>query len=349
MTTTLSAPSFTSSAPTATTAPSKLTATDRKLFRGTCAEVHDWMSTEDILSSIGCNFRVARHSATVGGRSYPDCQLWLRDDTNDLLGYFGNRRQAIQPGTFIEYFRAFTEASEKQISLDVVGSLDGGKTFYMASKLTNNISGLLDSNAGMAISNPRRNAYIHREDRTDHWLIVMDFYGESLAPKAVLLANELVCTNGMARKITDAEVKLSHLRTKSYSDVAPVLQRALEQSRAYDRIKDRLIHTPISMDTARQALRDFFGDPNGESKTTKRVQQIYDHSLIGSELDTRQGNLWRLASAVTQYTSHERIGDTPNAGARTLSSQLNGSRARTNNRFLEFLEEQFLDSAALCV
>lgn len=333
---------------TAAQSTTKLSAADRKLFRGTCAEVHDWMSTEDILNSIGCNFRVARHDAQVGGRSYPECQLWLRDDNNNLLGTFGNRRQVIQPATFIEYFRAFTAASQKQISLDVVGSLDDGKTFYMASKLTDNIRALLATDGGLGISQQGHTNFLDKEDRTDHWLVVMDYYGESLAPKALLLANELRCTNGMARKITNAEIKLSHLRTKSYQDVAPVLQRALEQSQAYNRIKDRLIHTPITMDTARQALRDFFCDPNGEMKTTQRVQQIYDTSLIGGELDTRQGNLWRLASAVTQYTSHERIGDSPSSGARALRSQLEGSRARTNTRFLEFLEEQFAVEATVC-
>lgn len=349
MTATLSAP-ITS---TITSTTSKLTAADRKLFRGTCAEVHDFQSTEEILASIGSSFRVTRHDAQVGGRPYPECQLWLRDDNNDLLGVFGGRRQVIQPATFIEYFRAFTAASEKQISLDVVGSLDNGKTFYMASKLTNNISALLDSangtpGGGLGISRVGSSSYIDRQDRTDHWLVVLDYYGESLAPKALLLTNELVCTNGMTRKVTNTEIRLSHLRTKSYSDVAPVLNRALQECIAYDRIKTRLIETPVSMDTARQALRDFFCDPNGEMKTTQRVQQIYEHSLIGSDLDTRQDNLWRLASAVTQYTSHERIGDTPNAPARALKSQLEGSRARTNARFLEFLEEQFAGSVALC-
>lgn len=334
-------------APAAEAPVSKLTTSDRKLFRGTCAEVHDFQSTEEILTSIGSNFRVLRHAAQVGGRSYPECQLWLRDDNNNLLGAFGNRRQVTQPATFIEYFRAFTAASEKQISLDLVGSLDGGKTFYMASKLTNNIHSLLDSTTGARGAGMGISRTTHRDDRSDHWLVILDYYGESLAPKALLLSNELVCTNGMTRQVTNREIRLSHMRTSSYDDVAPVLHAALAECRAYDRIKDRLIETPITMDTARQALRDFFNDPSGESKTTQRVQHIYERSLIGSELDTRQGNLWRLASAVTQYTSHDRVGNAPGSAARTLKSQLEGSRARTNGRFLEFLEDQFaVDTAA---
>jgi hypothetical protein len=331
----------------------KLSSADRKLFRGTAAEVHDWMSTDDILSAIGCNFRVTRHSAQVGGRSYDDCQLWLRDDTNDLLGYFGNRRQPIQPATFIDYFRAFTAASDKQISLDVVGSLDHGKTFYMASKLSGDNARLLDANlggeygagGGLGISRRGHDSYLAADDRTDFWLVITDYYGESLSPKAIILGNELICSNGLAVKITDQSVKLTHRLAQSYDDVAAVLQAAIARSKAYSRMKDRLIETPISMDSARSALRQFFQDPDGATNTIKKLEAIYSSTLIGGDLETRQDNLWRLASAVTQYTSHERAGNPE----RTLRSQLEGSRARTNSRFLDFLESQFLPNAELAI
>ena len=37
----------------------QLTKADHKLFRGTAAEVHSWMSNKEILKSIGCDFDVA--------------------------------------------------------------------------------------------------------------------------------------------------------------------------------------------------------------------------------------------------------------------------------------------------
>lgn len=336
---------------------SKITAADRKLFRGTAAEVHDWMSTEDILNAIGANFRVTRHAAQVGGRSYPDCQVWLRDDNNDMLGFFGNRRQIIQPASFVEYFRSFAAASEKQISLDLVGTLDGGRTFYMASKLHGDNHRLLDSTigggygsgGGLGISNLKSANFIEKADRTDSWLVVTDYYGESLSPKAVIFNNELVCSNGMSVRVTDQEVRLTHRIVQSYGDVATVLERALRQCSMYQHMKSRLIEIPISTIQARNAIRAFFRDPDGESKTVKRLEAIYQHDLIGGDLDTRQGNLWRLASAVTQYTSHERTGHASGAHERTLRSQLEGSRARTNQRFMAFLEEQFAPNAELAI
>jgi hypothetical protein len=330
---------------------SKLTAADRKLFQGTAAAVHPWQSNAEILASIGCNFNVIRTPAERSGRSYPDCQLWLRDDNQDLLGFFGTKRQIIQPATFIDFFRGFCDASEKAISLDVVGSYNKGRSLYMAAKLNGNNSALLDSSigggyrsgGGMAISRAGHSAYIPSEDRTDHWLMLSESFGEALRPRVSVIASELICSNSLARRITECEIKLSHSQSMNPDVVHAVLDHAIRQCSAYDRIKERLITTPISMDTARSALRRFFADQDGNSRIVQRLDQIYAHDLIGSELATRRGNAWRLASAVTQYTSHERIRN----GDVAFRSQLEGSRARTANGFLHFLEEQLIDRTSL--
>ena len=312
---------------------SKLTKADHKLFKGTAAEVHSWMSDQEILASIGCNFNVIRTPAMgPGGRSYADCQLWLRDDNQDLLGFFGTKRQVIQPSLFIDYFRAFCDASDKAISLDVVGSFNKGRSIYMAAKLSGN-NGALLGNGGMDISRRGHSAYISSEDRTDHWLILSESFGEALRPRVSVIANELICANGLARKVTECQVKLSHTQAMSKDIVHAVLEHAVRQCHAYDRMKERLIETPISMDTAAAALHQFFGNEQGTGRLAQRLEQIYRHELIGSELETRGANAWRLVSAVTQYTSHERIGNSE----AVFRSQLEGARARTASGFIEHL------------
>ena len=327
----------------AATTSSKLSKADHKLFKGTAAEVHAWMSDQEILASIGCNFNVTRAPAMgPSGRLYPDCQLWLRDDNHDLLGFFGTKRQVIQPSLFIDYFRAFCDASDKAISLDVVGSYNKGRSLYMAAKLSGN-NGALLGNGGMDISRHGHSAYINSEDRTDHWLILSESFGEALRPRVSVIANELICANGMARKVTECEVKLSHTQAMSKDIVHAVLAHAVRQCQAYDRMKERLIETPISMETAAAALNQYFGNEQGTSRMAQRLEQIYRHELIGGDIDTRSGNAWRLASAVTQYTSHERIG----SGEAVFRSQLEGARARTASGFIAFLEEQFTSTEQL--
>lgn len=335
MTTTLNTPA------TATT--SKLNASDRKLFRGTAAEVQPWMSDSEILASIGCNFNVIRTPASADGRIYPDCQLWLRDDNREMLGFFGSKRQVIQPSVFIDYFRAFCDASDKAISLDVIGSYNKGRSLYMAAKLNGNNGALMEAGGGLRISQRGHSAYISKEDRTDHWLILSESFGESLRPRVSVVANELICANGLARRVTECDVKLSHTQCMSKDIVHAVLTHAVQQCQAYERMKERLITTEISMDTARKALHDYFGNEQGTGRLAQRLEQIYTHELIGGELDTRGANAWRLASAVTQYTSHEKVRD----GETAFRSQLEGARARTANDFIAFLEEQFTGSREL--
>lgn len=298
------------------------------IFRGTGVAVDPAASNEAILQSIRCNFDVLSVKPEHGGRAYDQARLWLRSDTRDMLGVFGNRRRVIQPGDFLEYFREFCRQSERELNLDVVGSPDQGRTFYMASNLG---GGTLPAPGG------RR----QKGDRTDTWLVVTDYYGQSAAPTAYLLFNQLVCTNGMTRRVRDKLASLSHLRQQGQEEVTAVLTAALEQVDAYQRLQVRAQETRITMDTARQALRSFFNDPDGESRKVQDLERIYQADLIGGELEERQGNAWRLLNTVTQYTSHNRIGDTPEAQGRAFRSQLSGARARDAAGFAGYLEELF--------
>jgi hypothetical protein len=308
---------------------SKLTKSDQKLFRGTAAEVHSFMSNEDILKSIGCNFDVTRVPHEYKGKTFNEVQHWHRSDNDGLLGTFGSRRKCIQPEVFVDYFRNFCEASNKEISLDLVGSFDAGKTFYMASKLTQ-------------IQN---NNFDKVGDKTDSWLVVTDYYGESRAPKVMVLFNELICTNGMTRQIKERHNAFNHLREMTFDDVAPVLESAVRESQAYSDMKDKFINTEIKLKRAKDAVQKFFDDEKLEQLRTKTVHNILDGGLIGGNLTSRQGNVWGLVSAMTQYTSHNRTQAEDVKDEKTFKSQIDGSRAYMNKRFIDFLESEMLVTA----
>ncbi len=308
---------------------SKLTKSDQKLFRGTAAEVHSFMSNEDILKSIGCNFDVTRVPHEYKGKTFNEVQHWHRSDNDGLLGTFGSRRKCIQPEVFVDYFRNFCEASNKELSLDLVGSFDAGKTFYMASKLTQ-------------IQN---NNFDKVGDKTDSWLVVTDYYGESRAPKVMVLFNELICTNGMTRQIKEKHNAFNHLREMTFDDVAPVLESAVRESQAYSDMKDKFINTEIKIKRAKDAVQKFFDDEKLEQLRTKTVHNILDGGLIGGDLASRQGNVWGLVSAMTQYTSHNRTQAEDVKDEKTFKSQIDGSRAYMNKRFIDFLESEMLVTA----
>jgi hypothetical protein len=321
-------------------ATSRLTKADRKLFRGQAAEVHPWMSNDEILQSIGCGFDVESCIPTVDGREYPEARLWLRSDNRDHLGTFGSRRQVIQPGDFVRYFRDFCDKSNKAISLDVVGTPDNGKTFYMASKLINsNLQSLMDDNKGRGF---QVQDDLDKDDRTDVWLIITDYYGESSAPKALVYFNELVCYNGMTRRTESKLAGLTHLRRQGEADVVKTILAAVSEADVYGKVKERLAQTRVTADFARNCIQAFYrkpGQEEGESiKKAQRILDIYNYGLIGGDNDTRRGTAWGVLSAVTQHTTHGHIGDKPESGARAFKSLLDGPRALESRRFADHLQ-----------
>jgi hypothetical protein len=319
---------------------SRLSARDRDLFKGTAAEVHPWMSTSEILGAIGCNFDVESHAPTVNGRVYNESRLWLRSDNGDHLGTFGNRRKVIQPGDFVTYFRDFCEKSDKAISLDLVGTPDKGKTFYMASKLIDsNLQRLMDDNKGRGFQIKQD---LDKRERTDVWLIITDYYGESAAPKAIVLFNELACYNGMTYKSESKLAGLTHLKQQGSEHVAQSILDALQQVQVYQHVKDRLIETPVTRDFAVSVINRFYRpegqDPNESNRKAERILDIYGNRLIGGNLPTRQGTAWGLLQAVTQSTTYEHIGDGAASGGRAFRSILDGPRASEARRFAAHLE-----------
>lgn len=321
-----------------------ITPADSKLFRGTAAGVDADMSTADMLQAIDANFEVTPVIPEFDGRQYTDSRLWLRNDNRNCLGHFGTRRTPQQPAALMDHFKSFCAASEKAIQPDVVGMIDGGRSFYMASKLSGDNARLLDRDTygdmgGLSISRLRSDHYIPSADRTDFWLILMTHYGESLATTVNIIANELICSNALAVRVTDKRISLSNRTLRSYSDVEAILNRAVRGSRAYAQMKNRFIDIPLSISDGLSFIRAFHQDPDGESQLVKRLEKIYTQDLIGGELDTRRDNLWRLVNAQTQYTSHHYVDRRD--GGKTFQSQLEGSKARANNNFIAFLEAQF--------
>ena len=315
---------------------SKLTKHDRRLFRGTAVEVFPDTTDEGILSSAHANFKVettdVKYTTPNGTRSSSNKIVWYRDDNDQELGVFGTRRTAIQPSDFIRYFRTFCSQSEKAITLDVVGTLNEGRVFYMGSKLTgDNISDKIGGTEGFGIS---RN--IPEEDRSDFWLVLTDYYGESKAPKAQLLINSLVCDNGMTRKVDQKLCSLTHLRQQSSSDVHAVLRQALREQEIYYKLQDRMMDVKVSRELAEQALKTFCKDYEGETRKYKTLVDIYDNKLIGGHLDSRKGTAWGLVNTVTQYTSR-----TSTNQDSAMRSQLHGTRGADPQKFMQQLASQF--------
>lgn len=318
---------------------------DRKLFKGNSALVVPGSSTTEILDSVDANFTIDTESPEKFGRTYNGSKLWLRSDNRDCLGHFGNRRQPQNPQVIVDFFQSFTENSEKRISLDVVGSINNGQTLYMASRLAGDTSELNDPTdlRGMAIKREGSEHYIAQADRTEHWLVLLVHYGESLSTKAVVLSNELRCTNGMALKTIDKSMVIPHRSLVDGFQVEQILNQGVRSSQAYMQMKDRFQNETLYIADGCSLIREFHDDPEGDSQVVKNLERIYRYGLIGGDLPERTNNFWRLANAQTQYTSHSYVSKAD--PGKSFLSQLEGNKARGNRNWMQFLESQFTSGA----
>ena len=184
---------------------------------------------------------------------------------------------------------------------------------------------------------------ISREDRTEHYLMLVVHFGESLATKAYVLSNELVCSNGMALRTDEKKLVIPHRAFTDGHKVEAILNQAVRSSTAYALMKDRFMNESLTGERARQLIREFHQDPDGTSQIVKNLERIYNYTLIGGDMPERQGNYWRLLSAQTQYTSHSYVSK-QDAG-KSLMSQIEGNKGRSNRDFTAFLESQFTSEA----
>ena len=314
---------------------------DRNLFKGNAALVPDGANAAQMLEAVNANFRVTPVAAEFGGRQFPQHQLWMREDNGvigDCLGCFGTARSPQQPVQIAQSMIDFCSQSEKQIKPDVVGCVGNGKTLYVASRLAGDTSDLHDKETygdggGMSIQRT-----VSKEDRTEHWLMQVVYFGQSLATKAFVLSNELKCSNGLALRTNEKRIVLRHKADNGHL-IQDTLNQAIRSSEAYALMKDRFMHENLDIAQGKQLIRQFHNDPDGESRVVKALERIYQYNLIGGDIPERQGNYWRLLNAQTQYTSHSHISK-QDAGM-SLMSQIDGGKAKSNRDFITFLESQF--------
>ena len=122
---------------------------------------------------------------------------------------------------------------------------------------------------------------------------------------------------------------------------------AIRSSTAYALMKDRFMRESHAASSQRQdAIRQL--PPTtlmAKAASSSSWSEIYQYNLIGGDIPEGQGNYWRLLNAQTQYTSHSHV--SKRDAGKSLMSQIEGNKARSNRDFISFLESQFTSGEAL--
>tara|TARA_R100001082_G_scaffold92628_1_gene59292 strand:+ start:1779 stop:2891 length:1113 start_codon:yes stop_codon:yes gene_type:complete len=324
-----------------TFSPGKVTRADAQFFQGLKSECREWQSTEEQLKSIGCNWLVTPEPlySKRYDRTYPEVVNWYTSD-GDRLGQFSNCRHIIHPQDGLNWYKEFIRQTKaaflQELTLDVIGYLPDQKVLYFASKLTD--------------LNPEKLKKVG--DTTDFFLMFSINYMEPRAMKAQIWANELVCENGMTRRIRDGQATVNHRQARGQFDIYKALEAAVLEAKRHVYIKESFIDTPCNDLEGRRYIRRFFQDSipeehreyaidnptcNVDSRIINQLEHTFLHSLKGGHLETRQDNLFRVHSAVTEYTSHHKA--VRNGDDSRFAKQLDGNLSRINTQFTEFLQK----------
>lgn len=327
--------------------PGKLKQEDRQFFQGDVSECREHQTTEEQLNSIRCNWTVKPEPlySKNWNRTYPNVVDWYQGDNGDLLGRFSDRRHIVNPVDIVDWYKDFINqahgwAHMQDITLDVVGWLPQQKVFYVASKLTDMNPGHL-KNVG---------------DTTDFFLMFHVNYAKAQSMKATIWANELVCTNGMTRKIQDGSARVNHRSERGAYDIHQALTAATDESKRWIEHKESMINTRCEIRQGKQIIRSFFRkeieaaeeasairnvDLPVSNNKVQEIERIYaaPSVLKGGNLYTRTDTLFRVHSAWTQWTNT--IKRVKNGEHARFAQQLDGEIAKQTDKFTDFLLTNF--------
>jgi|TARA_X000001036_G_C20693684_1_gene810436 hypothetical protein len=315
--------------------PGRLNQADRKLFKGIVSECRDHQSSEEQLQSIHCNWTVEAEKlfSRQFDREYPEVIHWYQSDNGDKLGQFTDKRFIVNPLDALNWYKKSIE-NKPYIHLDGIGWLPHNKVLYFFSKMTN-------------LNTPE---LLKVGDTTDFFLMYTINYAKAQSMKATVYANELVCENGMTRRLKGSDTRVNHRQKRDSIDVEQAMDVAITTGEKYIQDKIKMINTPCTINSGVTILRKFFekmipeedrsyliNTPTAPVKSNliNQLERIYKMDLIGDELETRQNNIFRLHSAVTQFTSH--VKHVKNGDEARFAQQLDGPIARLNADFTDFL------------
>ena len=315
--------------------PGRLNQADRKLFKGVVSECRDYQTSEEQLQSIHCNWTVEAEKlfSRQFDREYPEVIHWYQSDNGDKLGQFTDKRFVVNPLDALNWYKKSIE-NKPYIHLDGIGWLPQSKVLYFFSKMTN-------------LNTPE---LLKVGDTTDFFLMYTINYAKAQSMRATVYANELVCDNGMTRRIQGSDTRVNHRQKRGTVDVEHAMDAAITTGEQYIQDKIKMINTPCSINSGVTILRKFFQDmipeedrsylintPTAQVKSNfiNQIERIYKMNVIGSNLETRQDNIFRLHSAVTQFTSHEKY--VKHGDESRFAQQLDGPIARLNTNFTDYL------------
>lgn len=286
-------------------------------------EITSGMSLNEQLEAAGLNWTVERSPYCYGDDfQFQDNKsvIAYRSDNGEVLDRHGPRRNVFQNAAIVQAFHDFCDNSGDDLTIERLGSLDGGKSLFATAKLKHTID------------------VAQVGDLIESRVLLTESHVSGVALQIRLFFNRLICTNGMTELVKLRGQTLTHMKEFNRTTVQAYLEAAYARTTEYEETLNQLAATAISKAEAKMHLVKAFGNINlpweDQPKAVKVCFELFGGTGAGSEMLSAYDTLFGLSEAVKEYSNWHMKGSNTE---RAFSSVCFGSRGRTQERFLKQL------------
>lgn len=218
-----------------------------------------------------------------------------RSDTFAALGLVSDRYKVHQPADVLDFFKTLVQSAG--FSLEVAGAIKGGKRIW-------------------ALANVNKKSVVLNDDAVKGYLLLSTSFDGTTATVGQFTSIRVVCNNTLSAADTEtapSRVMLTHGKNFDASVMREQLGIVVS---GFDGMMDKyrsFARNSVSSQYAKNFIKELFPDTHDnqtglykESRSFKRVLELFDGAGIGAQQRGVYGTRWGLLNAVTQYIDHER-------------------------------------------
>lgn len=235
---------------------------------------------------------------TWDGQNYSEMKnqnVIYRNDTNAPLGVVSNRYKVHQPADVLDFFNTLVQSAG--FTLEVAGAIKGGKRIW-------------------ALANVNKESVVLSDDAVKGYLLLSTSFDGTTATVGQFTSIRVVCNNTLSAADTETAPSRVMLTHGTNFDASLMRERLGIVVSGFDGMMDKyrsFARHSVSSQYAKNFIKELFPDTHDnqtggykESRSFKRVLELFDGAGIGSQQRGVYGTRWGLLNAVTQYIDHER-------------------------------------------
>jgi len=218
-----------------------------------------------------------------------------RNDTFAALGLVSDRYKVHQPADVLDFFNTLVQSAG--FTLEVAGAIKGGKRIW-------------------ALANVNKESVVLSDDAVKGYLLLSTSFDGTTATVGQFTSIRVVCNNTLSAADTETAPSRVMLTHGTNFDASLMRERLGIVVSGFDGMMDKyrsFARQSVSSQYAKNFIKELFPDTHDnqtvgykESRSFKRVLELFDGAGIGAQQRGVYGTRWGLLNAVTQYIDHER-------------------------------------------